>query len=180
MEEIFFLWLHHLWSRLLASSCLFKNSIGAYYCKSFCSLLFFNMVVCFIDLNLVFLLSLILTLGTNKFTSDICFVIWNYLVTADNTSQVNNKTIYSIGPRLKAFSDWLFKVMVSGNLESMIPAATRDYAPFVEELWRDAAIQATYNRRSELDLLPGVATYFLERVKATSPWLHLLSILFFE
>ncbi|KAG6761470.1 hypothetical protein POTOM_034692 [Populus tomentosa] len=80
-----------------------------------------------------------------------------------SSGQIDRKTIYSIGPRLKAFSDWLLQVIVSGNLETIFPAAAREYAPLVEELWRDGAFLATYNRRNELELLPRIATYFLER-----------------
>ncbi|XP_076889074.1 extra-large guanine nucleotide-binding protein 1-like [Bidens hawaiensis] len=80
-----------------------------------------------------------------------------------NQVSENDETVYSIPPRLKTFSDWLLKTMVAGNLEDIFTAATREYAPVVEELWNHPAMQATYKRRNELETLPSVSSYFLEQ-----------------
>ncbi|PIN16773.1 G-protein alpha subunit (small G protein superfamily) [Handroanthus impetiginosus] len=87
---------------------------------------------------------------------------------SDISNLVDENNIYSFSPRLEHFSSWLLQLMISGNLEAIFPAATRENSPLVEELWKDKGFQAIYKRRNELHTLPKVANYFLDRAAEIS------------
>ncbi|KAG6383054.1 hypothetical protein SASPL_157212 [Salvia splendens] len=82
-------------------------------------------------------------------------------VVREESDHVDEKNAYFVQSKSGKFSSWLQQITMTGNLEVIFPAATREYSPLVEELWKDKAFQAIFKRRNELPMLPRVANYFL-------------------
>ncbi|KAL3813565.1 hypothetical protein ACJIZ3_014833 [Penstemon smallii] len=77
--------------------------------------------------------------------------------------KVGDENIYHFGPKSKTFSEWLLHIKASGSLELLSHSLIQEYAQLVRKLCRQPAFQETLKRARELERLPNVANYFLER-----------------
>ncbi|KZV57901.1 hypothetical protein F511_12507 [Dorcoceras hygrometricum] len=77
---------------------------------------------------------------------------------------MSRECIYSVNLKIKQFSDWFLDIMTAGDLDTSLPTFARENASFIDEIWKNPAIQETYKRGEELQVLPDVAKYFLDRV----------------
>ncbi|GER53776.1 guanine nucleotide-binding protein alpha-2subunit [Striga asiatica] len=71
----------------------------------------------------------------------------------------SRKCIYSVNQKINDFSDWLLNIIFTGDIDTFFPST----APKLYEIWENPAIQETYKRLQELQLLTDIAKYFLDK-----------------
>ncbi|XP_075479811.1 extra-large guanine nucleotide-binding protein 3-like [Primulina tabacum] len=86
----------------------------------------------------------------------------------ESENDMSRECMYSVNQKIKQFSDGLLDIMAAGDIDTYFPTYAREHASFIDEIWKDPAIQETYKRREELQVLPDVAKYFLDRVVEVS------------
>ncbi|CAA0831779.1 Extra-large guanine nucleotide-binding protein 3 [Striga hermonthica] len=72
----------------------------------------------------------------------------------------SRECIYSVNQKIIDFSDRLVDIISTGDIDTFLPAT----APELYEIWENPAIQETYKRLQELELLTDIAKYFLDKV----------------
>ncbi|KAH6774604.1 hypothetical protein C2S51_013008 [Perilla frutescens var. frutescens] len=81
----------------------------------------------------------------------------------EGRQRLKKTSTFSFPSNLEAFSNWLVQIMISGNLEVIIPSLAIELSPLIEQLWKDKDFQAIYRLRDKLPTLPKDATYVLDR-----------------
>ncbi|KAI4329977.1 hypothetical protein MLD38_028295 [Melastoma candidum] len=87
------------------------------------------------------------------------------------TSTIFKQAKFLYGDKFTAEEMQKIKLMIQSNMYrylSLLLEATREYAPIVDEVWKDPAIQETYRRREKLNALPDTAKHFLDQMFSMS------------
>lgn len=76
----------------------------------------------------------------------------------------SEQCIYSLNQKMDNLCDWLFNLSAAGDIDTFFRDAPHDYALLISAIWKDSAIQEIYKTMEELQFIPDVAKYFLDRV----------------